>query len=302
MTRVATIPLQRSLSVAIQRSQSKLAITQTELSTGKKVANFADLGTEAVRNLSTHSLLARQDAESAVAKRVSTTLSLYDANLGGIETAADDLRQSILTAVGTQEAGGLQSAIDAAFHQYRTSLNATDSGVPMFAGSQTGSDPFKPSNLSDLVGLPQASAFGDDSVVSSARVSEGVDVPYSINATTAGGGLYAAFRTLAEAGTIGANPTAAQLSALSDAAGQLATGLDSLRAVNADNGRRQAQVDSLVTRGEQRAVMLNGVIEGNEDADLGQVAIDLAQQKTTLEASYSIFSQLSGLSLVQFLK
>ena len=48
--------------------------------------------------------------------------------------------------------------------------------------------------------------------------------------------------------------------------------------------------------------MLSSVIEGNEDADLGQVAIDLAQQKTVLEASYSVFGQLSRLSLVSYLR
>lgn len=302
MTRVATIPLQRTMAAAIQRSQSMLATTQTQLSTGKKANNFADLGTEAVRNLSTHSLLARQDAESAVAKRVSTTLSLYDAHLGSMESAADDLRQTILTAVGTQQAAGLQSAIDAAFHQYTASLNASDGGTPLFAGSQTARDPFKPTKLTDLAGLDQSKAFGDDSVLATARVAEGVDVPYGINATAAGGGLYAAFRTLAEAGSIGTNPTAAQLKSLADAAGQLESGLGSLRAINADNGRRQAQVDSLATRGDQRSLVLKDVIASNEDADLGQVAMNLAQQKTTLEASYSVFSQLSGLSLVQFLK
>ncbi|WP_204265676.1 flagellin, partial [Klebsiella pneumoniae] len=78
--------------------------------------------------------------------------------------------------------------------------------------------------------------------------------------------------------------------------------LGDLRAVNAENGRKQNQVDTLATRGEQRSLVLQGVIQDNEDADLGQVAIDLAQQKTVLEASYSVFAQLSGLNLAAYLK
>jgi flagellar hook-associated protein 3 FlgL len=84
--------------------------------------------------------------------------------------------------------------------------------------------------------------------------------------------------------------------------GQLGTGIDSLRVVNADNGRKQNQVETLTTRGEQRSLLLESVIETNEDADLGQVALDLAQQKTMLQASYSVFSQLSDLSLVSYIR
>ena len=41
MTRVATIPLQRTMADAIQRAQQNLAKTQTSLSTGKKAQDYA---------------------------------------------------------------------------------------------------------------------------------------------------------------------------------------------------------------------------------------------------------------------
>jgi flagellar hook-associated protein 3 FlgL len=127
-------------------------------------------------------------------------------------------------------------------------------------------------------------------------------VTYGITASAVGKDLYTAFQTLAQAGTIGAKPTTAQLDALKQAVGELGTGIDSLRVVNADNGRKQNQVETLATRGDERSLLLQGVIETNEDADLGQVAMDLAQQKTMLQASYSVFSQLSDLSLVSYIR
>jgi flagellar hook-associated protein 3 FlgL len=302
MTRVATIPLQRTMSSAIQRSQEALAITQQRLSTGKKAADFADLGTETVRNLSAHSLLARQDAQSTVSKRVGTTLSIYQGHLEGIEKAAGDLKNDILNAIGTGDAAGLQEAIETAFSQYRTSLNSSEGGAPLFAGSQTDGTPFTPDTLADVATTSAADAFKDDGVRSRARVADGVDVTYGITATAAGKDMYAAFQTLAQAGTIGAKLTPAQLDALKQSIGQLGTGIDSLRAVNADNGRKQNQVETLTARGEQRGLLLEAVIETNEDADLGQVALDLAQQKTMLQASYSVFSQLSDLSLVNYIR
>lgn len=302
MTRVANIPLQRTLSSAILRAQEKLSVTQSRLASGKKATDFADLGTETVRNLSAHSLLAKQEAQATVAKRVGTSLSLNEGHLTGIETAVSDLRQSLLTAVGTGEGAGIDEAIEAAFNQYRSSLNASEGGLPLFAGSNTDSAPFTPNQLSDLVGLDADQAFQDDNVRATARVSDGVDVTYGITASAIGRDLFEAFKTLAEGTAIGADLTDDQKATLSEAIEQLDTGLSSLRSVNAENGRKQAQVESLATRGDERALLLKGVIEDNEDADLGQVAIDLAQQKAVLEASYSVFSQLSSLSLVNYLR
>lgn len=302
MSRVATIPLQRTMSNAIQQSQQALATTQKQLATAKKASDYAALGTEAVRNLSAHSLLAKQDAYGSAADRVSATLSFNDTHLGAIDTSAMALKQDLLTAIGTGKGGGLNDAITAAFNQFRAALNAAEGGVSLFGGSQTDGPAFLPNTLAETVGTPASAAFANDGVKASVRLSDGVDVQYGVTASDAGSGLYAAFQTLAGAGTIGDPPTAAQIESLTQAASQIDTGLTSLRAVNAENGRKQAQAETLGTRAVDRATLLRGIISGNEDADLGQVAIDLAQQKTILQASYSVFSQLSGLSLVSYLR
>ena len=302
MGRIATIPLQRTMALAISRSQEKLAVTQQRLTTGKKAANFADLGTETVRNLSAHSLLTRQTAQATVAKRVSTTLQIYEGHMTALESSVSELRTSIMTAIGTGEAAGLQEEVIGAFSQMRITLNASEGGQPMFAGSQIDKTPFTPKSLSELVGLNASDAFQDDKVRHTARVAEGVDLEYGIGASDLGKDLFAAFKALAEGGPLGPNLTAAQKLALEGVLEQLDTGINSLQLVNAENGRRINRVDDLAKRGDERALLLSGVIESNEDADLGQVATDLAQQKTMLEASYSVFAQLSGMSLVSYIR
>lgn len=301
MTRVATVPLQHSLSNAIQRSQQKLAAAQLQLNTDKKAPDYASLGTQAVRNLSAHSLVAREDAHSAVANQLGTTLSLYDANISGLDTLGGDLSQRILAAIGTGDSPGLQDAVNAAFDTFRSTLNASQGGVPLFGGSQT-TPPFTPKTLADTVGLDPAAAFTNDDVRASARVGDHLDVRYGVTASDLGSDMLAAFRTLAEAGTIGVKPTPAQTDALKTAMNQIKTALGGVRTVNAENGRKQAQLETLATRADQRSLVYKDIISRNEDADLGQVAIDLAQQKTVLQASYSVFSQLSGLSLINFLR
>lgn len=302
MNRVATIPMQRNLSDAIQRSQQKLAETQMQLATGKKARDYAALGPETVRHLSARTLLSKHEAHSTVAKTVTTTLSLYDANMNGIDTAGGELRKSILSAIGTGESTGLQEAIEQAFQQFRSSLNASEGGLPLFAGSQTDSLPFKAKTLADTIALTPETAFSNDQVRASARVADGLDVQYGAGADEIGTDLFLAFQRLAQAGPIAEKPTDAQKVALTEAINMMDKGLLTLRTVNAENGRKQAQIETLGERAEQRTVLLQDLIANNEDADLAQVATDLAQQQTTLRASFSVFSQLSTLSLTDYIR
>lgn len=301
MTRVASIPMQRNLFDAIARSQQKLSATQLQLATGRKAEDYADLGTEAVRTLSARSLLARQDAQGTVAKRLGTTLSIQDASISNIESSTDSMRVEVLKAVGTGQSAGLQEAIDAAFQQVRSALNANEGGVPLFAGAQTDQLPFEPEQLSDLVGLPIADAFLNDDVRASARVSDGLDVEFGVLASDLGTKIMEGFRTLAEMGPIGDTVTPEQITALTGAVDQIEAGLTDIRAINAENGRKQAQIETLGERAGDRAVLLKDLVSRNEDADLGEVAWELTQRRAVLEASYTVFSQLSGFSLVRFL-
>lgn len=301
MNRVATIPLQRTMADAIQRAQQKLAVTQTSLSTGKKAHDYAGLGTEAVRTISAHTMLARHQAQSQTSKHVATTLAIYDSHVTGIDTAIGDLRTQIITAIGTDQSAGLQDMIQGTFDQFRNSLNASEGGVSLFAGSRTNVSPFAPQTLADAAATPSANAFRNDDLRPTAHVADGRNVTYGITASEVGQGIYEAFRSLAAAGPIGTKLTAAQKTALQGALSQIDDGMTTLRAVNAENGRKQGQLETLSERADQRSLLLEDIIASNEDADLGKVAVDLAQQKATLEASYSVFAQLSSLNLTKFL-
>ncbi|GAA4010264.1 flagellar hook-associated protein FlgL [Sphingomonas swuensis] len=300
--RVATIPMQRTLFSSIAASQRRLAETQQQMATGKKAPDFASLGIETMRNLSARTLLARQEAHAAVGARVGTTLALMDTQVAGIEEAMNKLRDNLLQATGTNRAEGLQEVAEEAFQRFRTGLNSDEAGSHLFAGSQVGTPPFVPASLAATAGLPTAAAFANDSVNASARVSDGLDVTYGVTASELGTGLFEAFRTLADSGVIGDVPTPAQKAAMDQAIGQLNDGLKTLRAHHAENGRRQAQVESLTERAGERSLILERLVARNEDADMAEVASTLVQRQTALEASYTLFGRLANLSLVNFLK
>ena len=302
MTRVATIPLQQTLAAGIQRAQQRLAVAQTQLATGRKSETLAGLGADLVPNLSARNVLARQEAQGAVTSRVGTTLSVMSTSISGVETIGSDLRQSIVDAIASGSGGtALQDSFEFAFNSFSAQLNSAQAGVPLFSGSQPGS-PFKPQSLSEAAGLDPADAFSNDNVLASARVADNIDLQYGVTASELGTDMLAAFRTLAEAGPLGTTLTQDQISVLRTALGQVDGALDGVRSISAQVGRKQAQVETLGARSADRVAMLQDIVSQHEDADLGQVAVDIAQQKSVLDASYGVFGQLSGMSLLDFLR
>lgn len=301
MNRIATMPLQNSVGAAMQRAQSRLGDIQAQLASGRKANDFAALGRDGGRLLSAHSLTAREEAYGAVAKQLSSTLTIYDASLNNLSDSAEDLRQSILAAVGTGQTLGLQATIEGAFSQFRQNINVTERGVPVFGGGNLDELPFQADQLSDLAGSAETDVFVNDDTRLSATVGQNTELKYGIKADEVGSSLYQAFKTLAEAGTIGETPTPAQKAALEEAMGYLNDGAKEVRLANAANGRHQAQIETLEQRSADRVNYLSDIISRHEDVDLAQIAIDLAQQQTALQASYSVYGQLKGLSLLNFL-
>ncbi|MEN2786137.1 flagellin [Sphingomonas qilianensis] len=302
MTRVATGPMHYTMKTAMQTTQQRLANSLHQLETQKKATDYAGIGIDTSRLLSAKSMLGREDAYKTVASHVSTTLEYYDTSLTAIDTQTEKLRKALLEVIGTGNGPGIQSNIEAAFDSLRATLNTNSAGNAIFGGTQTETKPFVPQELGDMIGLDPADAFANDTIKNSAQLADGVNVEFGVVASDVAGNLVKAYRTLAEAGPFGDKPSAAQLDAMKQALNELEVGLKDVRSLNANNGAKQNQVETLSVRAGEREVMLKTVIGNAEDADLGQVALDVANYQTLLASSYSVFSQISALSLANYLR
>lgn len=300
--RVATAPLSAVLTDGMARTSARIVGLQDQLASGKRATSYADLGLATGPTLSARTLLARAEAEGAAARAVETSMALADAHMTAIADSAATLRTAVLRAAGTGSGHGLPQEIEAAFASFRGALNAREGGVPIFGGAQADNDPFAPRTLAEAAATDPDAAFRNDGVRATARVGDGVDMAYGIGADEIGRGLLGAFRALAAAGPFGTQLTAAQRDALKGATDLLGDGLAELGAVQADTGRKRANLEVLSARADERANLLEALVSRHEDADLAGIAVELATRKTQLEASYSVFSQLSGLSLVRYLR
>jgi len=302
MTRVATMTYNNTIATAMQRAQGKLADSQVQLDTQKKVQTYGALGGDGARVLSASSMLAQQKAQGQVANRVNTTLGFYDTSLNAIDGSVSSLKTALLKAIGTGEVVDLGKTIENTFVDFRNSLNQSEAGVPIFAGAQTDTSPFKPQTLADVAALADPNdAFANDDVRSSARLGDNVDVQYGIGASDIGTGLVKAFQTLAGLGPLNDKLTDTQVDMLQTAIGQIEEGLKGVRSVNGANGDMMNHVDALEGRAGERTKLLTKVVGDAIDADIGQVSMDITMRETILTASYSVFSQMQNMSLANFL-
>ncbi|WOK37754.1 flagellin [Sphingomonas sp. C3-2] len=301
MNRVSTFQLTTAMSRGIERTQQNLANAQMQFNTGKKTQDYSGLGAEAIRSLSARSVLVRQQAYTSSAGAVTTTLELYDAHMSNVETSMGNLRQQIYDALALDSGLDLYPQVEGAFSDFRNALNNTENGKALFGGAQTG-DPFLLNTLGETVGINPDDAFANDQIRNRARLGDGLDVEYGIVATDFGKNFVSAFGTLAALGPLDGALSDTDRATLKTALEQIDAGLSEVRAVNGENGRKLAYVDTLNTRAEDRIMLLETVVGKVEDADLGRVAIDITHYKTMLEASYSVFSTISGLSLTNYLR
>ncbi len=302
MTTISSSSVQATLVDAMDRIQRGIAASSAQIASGEVAPTLSGLGAAAVPMLSAHSVVARQQAYAATSTALGTTLALYDTHISSIDSLATNLQHALTGASGAGTTAGLQTTIEDAFTSFRDALNAQGGGGALFGGSQTDGTPFVPQTLQASVGLSAEQAFGNDDVLASARVADHRDMTYGITARQLGGQLLTAFQTLASAETIGATPTKTQEAAMAKALDQISTALTGIRAFNAANGHRQAQVETLQRQANDSVTMMQSVISETQDADLSKVATTLANQQTQLQISYSAFSRIAGLSLVNFLK
>jgi len=308
MTRVSSHSIQQSTIDSIGRAQEKMSTLQLQLATGKKASSFRDLGADTTKTLSARTALDRTQAFQGVSKQLTNTLNLYDIKFGQLNTLGDNLKIS-LSQKSDAQSGSLQMAVEQAFVEFRSILASDDAGFPMFSPPKGEGDAFKLSTFTDAALLAGETndeaderAFGTSTGKNSTLVAEGVSMAYGADARTAGSSMLAAFRTLASQWPLSNPLTSAQSSAIDTAITQFNQAQLDNNAQTSENGaniKRLADIDDLANR---RSDTLNQIVSSYEDANMAEVASKISQQKTLLEASYALFSQLSGLSLVNYLR
>lgn len=303
--RISTLQMSRQGQADILRLRRELNEAQGQVASGAKANDLKSFGSAASR------MLTARAAESEANGRIQASLELearfevQGLALNQGSKAADALVVSIDQAIAARDGVGLAAALQAAFGSGIQALNAQWDGKPLFGGERQDADPVPLQSVADLAfwGGPQTL---NESPRRQTAILETTPFDLAPKASEIGTnfliGLQKLERQLRENGGQLGTLTEAQIGELQSVRNDLKAASKDFVTAEGNTGSLTKRMADIRTREEGRVLTLQGLIGRDREADLAEVAARMALLDTQYRATAQGFSQLSRLSLLDYLR
>lgn len=313
--RISTSEFQRQAVQAMQDNQTRLAKTQLQVATGRRILKPSDDPAGARRILELRQTIEQQRQYQRNGGVALDRLSLEESALEGVTAALQRVKELAVKAGGGALAAADRAAIATEVSEVLSGVlalaNTRDAGGDyLFAGYRVDAAPFESSNVG---GTTMFSYKGDESgrriqVGPSLRVlsadsgqSVFVDVPTQVGGTR---NLLSTVQSLVDAlETVasGSLDEAAYRSQLAACQGDLDLALEHILTVRASVGARLNQIEAEQATAAEFELYAKESLSSLEDLDYAEASGRLQLQLTILQASQQAFASVQGLSLFHYL-
>lgn len=319
MTRVSTFQQSQTLVQQMLDSQARAQEAQRQVTTGHKAEFYKDIHQETASLTGAKSLLSILEQHRENNAIVAAELSAYDQALGGMETAATDLKEAVMGAINASSALGFEAAVEGAFDAVLGFMNSQNTEGYLFAGSKKDTPPINITSMSDLTTAlePPTDIFDNDTLKRTVRIDENRTLETGLVADEIALDIMTAIQRIAlwQAGTLPttapvpagpAGPVTTPLRAedqafLTGEIANLESLVQDLNEARGVNGLNQKVVDTTVVSIEAQISQTTIFISNIEDVDSAEAITNLNQANFALEASYNVLSQINRVSLLNFL-
>ncbi|WP_373085533.1 flagellin [Sneathiella sp.] len=319
MTRVSSFQQSQVLLNEMLSSQKKVSQAQLQVSTGHVAEYYKDIHMDITNLAGTKSLLSRLTQHQANNSHIMNRLSSYDQAMAGIETSGNDVMSAVMGAIGTTSTQGLYETVEGAFDNVLNFLNSQNTEGYLFAGSNQDEAPVSITSIDDLLTAaePPTDIFRNNSLKSSVRIDENRTLEVGVLADDLGLEIMTAFQRFAmwkngivpTTAPVPAGPSGNLASPLSQEDQNFLIGeipnleqlIDRISGFRGDNGLNQKTVDAAQEGLALQVDQAKEFISNIEDVDAAEAIANLNQRNFALEASYNVLSQISRLSLLNFL-
>lgn len=299
MNRVSTAGLGQALMRSAMSVQAKLAEKETAQASGLKAETYTALGASSGKLISLESQMAQLEGRAETTQTALDRVEAMSSAVGSMVDLLTEMRTTLTEMSGeTSDSVDYNQVGETLLSDLAALMNLQSDGRYLFGGGNTTSEPVDVSLLTAITAVPStedtAYYLGDDSV-QSVKVSEQSTIDYGVNANESG------FEKALRAANILANTDSTDEDAI-DEAYELAT--EAMDELLAAQGRLGVNADRLESALEQQDTTLALVEERVSDlkaVDTAQMAVEISQYETILEASYSVLGKLNGLKLTDYL-
>lgn len=277
----------------LQASLGRLAQSQEQLTTGKRINRASDDPTDAARAMRTRSALADQEQYARNGQDGATWMNLTDSRLQSMNSSLLRVREIALTGGTDTNSGTAREALAVEVEQLRdkllTEANATYLGRPIFGGITAG----------DKAYADDGTFIGTTGDVQR-TVADGVDVKInSDGAALFGSGATSMFSELdALANAIRAGDTAAIQAGIDQVDGRKGKIIDELSSV----GTRTNRVESAVDAAKDAVLALNSNVSELENVELAEAMMQVQMHQVSYQAALAATSKVIQPSLMDFLR
>jgi flagellar hook-associated protein 3 FlgL len=302
-----TLRFSAQAQLDIRRMTRELSDLQRQVASGAKANDRRGLGGEASQVLNARTLRAASEARASTLSQLDARFGVQASALNAAATANADLSQSIHDALSSNDGRGIHVELNLAFASAVAALNETWNGQPLFAGERQEGAPIRINSLDELLSATTPGQLFDEAERHQVLdLGSGSPIPLASKASELATDMFNIFRELQvvindAGGIIGAPMDGPQRAALVDIA-------DRLEAVSADFTNAEGRAGQLQKRftGErarlmERSNLLLKEIGERADADLAQVSVRISSLLVQYEAAAKTFSDLSKLSLLDYL-
>lgn len=308
MTGALTLRFSTQAQLDIRRITRELSDLQGQVASGAQAKDLLGFGGGSSRLLSAQSMRASADARSSMLNQLTARFGVQAAALGHVSEASGLLAQSIRDAISSNDGRGIAVELELSFSSIVSALNETWNGQPLFAGERQDGRPVVITTIDQL-----QAATGPDDIFDEATRHQTIDIgagdPVSLSAKASelSSGLFATLKSLSDlvdlhGGTIGQPISATDRATLQNIADQLDVHGARLDTEEGRAGQLQTRLEQERVRLQQRSNLLVKEIGEQVDADVAEISIQLNSLLVQYEAAAKTFSELSNLSLLNYLR
>lgn len=308
MSGALTLRFSTQAQLDIRRITRELSDLQAQVASGAKANDLLGFGGASSRLLSAQSMRASSDARGSVLNQLTARFGVQGAALGHVAEASGSLAQSIRDAITSNDGRGVATELVLSFNSIVSTLNETWNGQPLFAGERQGAGPIKIRSLDELQAATGPSDIFDEATRhQTVDMGGGEPISLSAKASELSDGLFATLKALADlvdanGGAIGQPISTGDHQVLQQLASQFDEHANRFSTEEGRVGSLQSHFEQERVRLENRSNLLVKEIGDQADADVAEISIQLNALLVQYEAAAKTFSELSNLSLLNYLR
>jgi flagellar hook-associated protein 3 FlgL len=304
------MPLSTSLMFArsaqqMRAVQEQIDQTRTQIATGRQIVNASDDPTRGIAIASASSAVSRQQAFLDTVNSVSDRLDLQQEVIKSSQGSLSDLKTLALqAATGTMNASDRQSIaqqMEGIRATLATEANTRDTnGDFLFSGARLTTTPYpsaSPDYAGDQTGLTVA--VNEEYNLDTGRPATEVFTPVTRTDVSGSQTRASFFQSIDD---MIAATRAGDLTGIQRGVGEMETLNEGMSAAMAKVGSAQAALSSQKSLIEHVQVQLKASLSRLQDADYTTVVTELQKESLSLQAAQQSFSQVSQLSLFNYIK